>query len=74
MIDELLDNPTGKIIISVILGLGLATVFRKVCQGQNCVVFQSPDLKEVEKHYYKVDEDCFKYTPYASACEKKKSD
>jgi hypothetical protein len=68
MIEDLLNTPIGQILISVILGLGLATVFKKICKGQNCIVIQSPDIKEIEKYYYKVDDNCFKYTPYVTQC------
>jgi hypothetical protein len=68
MIKDLLESPTGQIIISVILGLGLATLFRKVCTSNNCIVIKGPNLKDLEKYYYKVDGDCYKYTPYVTNC------
>lgn len=74
MIQDLLENKTGQIIISVILGLGLATLFRQVCKGNNCIVIQSPDMKELEKYYYKIDSNCYKYKPYATSCELKKGE
>ena len=70
MIEDLLNTPMGQLVLSVILGLGLAAVFKKVCTGQNCIVVQSPDLKEIDKYYYKIDSTCFKYTPYVSECER----
>lgn len=69
MFAELLENRVGQIAISVILGLGLATVFRKVCNGQNCIVIKSPDMKEIDKYFYKIDDDCFKYKPVATTCD-----
>ena len=38
-------SDTGRIIISVLLGLGLATMFRAACKGRNCVLYRAP--KEV---------------------------
>jgi hypothetical protein len=69
MISKILDHPTGRIIISILLGLGLATLFRKACTGNNCIVVTGPKASDVQKHYYKVDDDCFKYTPYQVSCE-----
>lgn len=69
MFEQILENKFGQIAVSVILGLGLATVFKKVCHGNNCVVIQSPDVKEVEKYYYKIDDDCYKYKAYDTKCE-----
>lgn len=71
MIKEFMDSKNGQIIISIILGLGLAAVFRRVCTGNNCVVIQGPKRSEIEKYYYKLNGDCFKYTPYTAPCDKK---
>lgn len=63
-----LNHPVGRIIISVLLGLGLASLFRKVCSGSSCMIMQSPNIAELEKYYYKMDDDCYKYTPVATKC------
>lgn len=68
MIKDLLESSSGQILISIILGLGLATLFRKACTSNNCIIIKSPNLKEIEKYYYKVDGDCYKYTPYVTKC------
>lgn len=69
MITDLLESKAGQIIISVILGLGLATIFRKACKDNSCVVVKGPPLKDVDKYYYKLEDDCYKYTPYATKCQ-----
>lgn len=69
MIEKLLNDKKGQIILSIILGLGLATIFRKVCTDNSCVVVKGPNKKDLEKYYYKIEDDCFKYTPYSSKCE-----
>lgn len=68
MISQILENKIGQIILSVILGLGLAAVFRKVCKGNNCVVIEGPKVSETSKYFYKIDESCYKYTPYVTHC------
>ena len=42
MIGKILKSKHGKIIISIIWGLGLAALFRKVCEGRNCIVIKGP--------------------------------
>ncbi len=69
MFNFFLESKLGQIVFSIILGLGLAAVFRKACTGPNCLVIQGPKLSEVNKYVYKLDEECYKYTPYATACE-----
>lgn len=68
MIKDVLNSESGRIIISILLGLGLATIFRKVCEGNSCVVIQGPKLSDVTQYVYKIDKSCYKYTPNASAC------
>jgi hypothetical protein len=70
MLEKAFKNNTGAIMISVILGLGLAAMFRKSCTGNNCVVVKSPDMKDIENSVYRVNDNCFKYTPQIVACDK----
>lgn len=69
MLGNFLKNDAGQIIISIILGFGLATIFRKVCTGNNCVIIEGPKVSDVNKYYYKLDESCYKYTPYVTTCD-----
>ena len=69
MIRDLLDKPLGRIILSIILGLGLAALFKQVCTGDDCLVIKGPKSKDLDKYYYKVEDDCFKYTPYEAPCD-----
>ena len=68
LVKKVLTSNGGSILISVLLGLGLAAMFRRACQGDGCVVIKSPSLKEVKEHVYKVKSDCYKYTPEVVAC------
>jgi hypothetical protein len=64
-----LNSKDGRVFVSIILGLGLATLFRKVCKGTSCLVIKGPKPSDVEKHYYKIEEKCFKYTPKVTPCD-----
>lgn len=68
MFSGFLDSPIGKIVISIILGFGLATIFRKVCRDNNCIMITGPKIADTDKYYYKIDDDCFKYKPYVTSC------
>jgi len=52
----------------MILGFGLAALFRQACKGDDCYIVNAPSNNELKKYYYKIDEDCFKYTPVATQC------
>ena len=49
-IAQSLHSSKGRIIISIILGLGLASLFRRVCNDRNCMVFKGPSLEEVNNN------------------------
>ena len=67
-LSRLFETEFGQIIVSIILGLGLAALFRKVCNGNSCVVIKGPDLNDVQKYYYKVDDKCYKYSAHVVKC------
>lgn len=57
----LLNSPMGKVFISILLGLGLATIFRATCKEKNCIRFAGPVLKDVDGKTYKHGAKCYKY-------------
>jgi hypothetical protein len=72
-LDKFVHSNTGKILMSIILGIGLATFFRSVCVGRNCRVFSSPPIEEIEEQIYKFDDKCYKFEREATNCEKNKN-
>jgi hypothetical protein len=72
MIDDVLKTRIGVIIVSIIWGLGLSTLFRKACNGRTCQIikYNGPDPNEVMKNYYNYGtQQCYKYYPVMSKCE-----
>jgi hypothetical protein len=69
---KFVHTQTGKYVMSVLLGFGLATLFRTVCKGKNCIVFHAPPLVEIEDKVYKHDNKCYKYTLNPTKCDKSK--
>jgi len=69
---RLFNTKTGKLIISIILGLGLATLFRKTCEEKGCLSFKGPDLEDVKNKIYKYGSKCFKYNVKSSNCDNNK--
>ena len=68
MIAELAMSPAGRRVLSVILGLGLASLFRRSCVKGQCVVIKGPPVEDVEKYLYRIDGRCYKYTVQARSC------
>jgi hypothetical protein len=68
MFSTIMDTDYGSVIISVILGLGLASIFKKVCKDGRCVVIRGPPIDEIKNNIYKIDSECYKYTPVMTKC------
>lgn len=66
---QLLKSDSGRKVISFVIGLGLAALFRKVCKDGNCVIIQGPPLEEIENKVFKMDSKCYKYKAEATTCE-----
>ncbi len=70
---RLLNTELGRICISIILGLGLAALFRKVCNDKNCIVFNGPIISEFENKTFKYDGKCYKYSLNMEKCNPNKN-
>ena len=71
-IRRLIYSDFGKNIISLLLGLGLATLFRKVCNDRNCIVFRGPKMSKIKNKIYKFNDKCYKYNLNAVDCDNNK--
>lgn len=65
---KFLHTERGKIIMSILLGFGLASLFRTVCKDKNCLMFHAPPLDDFKDKIYKSNNKCFKYTPISTKC------
>lgn len=68
---RLLQSDTGRIIVSILLGLGLATLFRKICRDGTCIDFHGVMVGEIEDKVYQHDDRCYQYKPVSSKCNDK---
>lgn len=67
-VSSILNDRFGAVIVSVILGLGLAAVFRATCRGDACIVVHGPPRDQIDRHVYRIDDQCYRYTSYAVGC------
>jgi len=68
---RLFTTPLGKILLSVILGLGLASLFRKVCTDKNCIHFKGAAIGDIDGKTYMHDNKCYQYKATPSTCNTK---
>jgi len=69
--EKFLNNKTGRVVASVLLGFGLATLFRQVCKGKCCIVKKAIPIKEIENQVYKYNNKCYKYNSVPVKCNSK---
>lgn len=76
MIDKLkriLSSDPGAALISVIIGVGFATLFRRACVGRTCKVYVPPAKDSVLGAPPQAwdDDACYTYTMKEVSCKKK---
>ena len=65
---RLIYSDFGKYIISILLGLGLSTLFRKVCNERNCIIFKAPDIKKIRNQIFKFENKCYIFKESIESC------
>lgn len=69
---RIIHSEYGRYIISIILGIGLATLFRRVCKERNCLMFRAPDLAEIKEKVYKFNDKFYKFQENPVSCDGQK--
>jgi hypothetical protein len=68
-IKRMLNTDLGRFFISLIIGIGLATLFRKSCTDKNCIIFDGPVISEVDGKVFRFGEFCYKYDLHPIKCD-----
>jgi len=73
-LEKFVHTERGKIIMSIILGFGLASLFRTICKEKDCIVFNAAPLEDFQNKIYKKPDGnkCYKYVPIATTCNSNK--
>lgn len=66
---NLLYSQVGRNALTVIMALGLATLFYKACNDDKCINFSGPVISEIDKKTYKFGNYCYKYKLEQSKCD-----
>ena len=65
---EMFESKNGKIIFSIILGLGLAALFRNTCKDYDCLIIKCKNPNTIINKINKYNNKCYKYKPYMVSC------
>jgi hypothetical protein len=71
-LEKFVHSKTGKVLMSIILGIGLATFFRQACKGKRCKLVVSPPIDELEGSTYKINDKCYTFEKSNVSCSKEK--
>jgi len=66
-VNKLLYEPFGQGILCAIFGLALSLMFHRVCKG-DCTDYFAPNLNEIKNKIFKLENECYTYTPYVVKC------
>ena len=66
---KFVHTETGKVIMSILLGFGLASLFRTVCKDKDCLLFYAPPLDKIKDKIYKSGDKCVKYSHISRKCD-----
>ncbi len=69
-IKKFIGSESGIFVLSVILGLGLACIFKMSCDSRSCVVYKAPDYSE--KKIVKYNSKCYTPTEHMETCDPNK--
>jgi hypothetical protein len=61
----------GMKLLSILLGLGLASLFKMSCDSRSCLVFKAVELNE--NRILKNGVECYKVTEKTTKCDPKKN-
>lgn len=71
-LDKFINTSQGKYLMSILLGLGLATLFRTVCKGKRCNVVKAPPMEEIDGQIYKFNDKCYEMKRNIINCDSKR--
>jgi hypothetical protein len=70
-LEKFINSKTGKIMMSVLLGFGLATFFRAACEGNNCKFIRAPPMEDLDDQTYRFNNKCYKMVKNPVKCSSK---
>ena len=66
-VKNFIGSEKGVFVLSIVLGLGLACIFKMSCDSQNCIVYKAPDYSE--KKIIKYNNKCYEPNEHMETCD-----
>ena len=71
-INRFLHSKNGKIILSIILGVGFSSVFRKICKNKECLIFKAPIFDDIKEKIFGFNNKCYTFKEQIVKCDSNK--
>jgi hypothetical protein len=69
-IKKFVTSKSGVTLLSIILGLGLASIFKMSCDNRSCMVYEAPDFSD--KKIMKYNDKCYEPKEKMGKCDPNK--
>ena len=67
-IQKILYSKEGRIMISLLLGFGLASLFKKACHDRDCLVFYAPPMEKIKDKVFEFNDKCYQFKARGTMC------
>ena len=72
-VEKFFQSKSGVQLFSILLGLGIAGLFKMSCDSRSCLVYKGPEFKEDQK-VIKYNGKCYQANEKMIDCEDKKGE
>uniref|UniRef100_A0A6C0KLG3 Uncharacterized protein n=1 Tax=viral metagenome TaxID=1070528 RepID=A0A6C0KLG3_9ZZZZ len=72
-LDKFIQSSEGMKLFSIMLGLGIAGLFKMSCDSRSCLVYKGPEFKD-DKKVVKYNEKCYQVREKMIDCKNKKGE
>jgi hypothetical protein len=72
-LEGILKIPHMATLLSLILGFGIAAMFRPLCKGTECMITRGPPVTDIKGSVYQFGNKCVEFTPKPIECPAKSS-
>uniref|UniRef100_A0A6C0HQW2 Uncharacterized protein n=1 Tax=viral metagenome TaxID=1070528 RepID=A0A6C0HQW2_9ZZZZ len=70
-LSKFLHTNSGRFISSLLLGLGLSSLFKKVCKD-NCIIYKAPPHGEIIGNIFEYNDKCYIFEAIPTTFDKSK--
>jgi hypothetical protein len=63
-----MQTSRGRVVVSIVLALGLASLLRMSLQNANMVILNGPPLSQTDGKIFSFDNKCYSYKTVMTSC------